>query len=923
MRTLILVWSLAWLPAAGYAAAQGGASSASVGGRVVDSSGAVLPGVAVSVINESTNQTRTIVTDGNGLYRVYGLTPSTYTVAAELQGFATTRLTGLVLNVGAVVERDVIMALASVSETVTVTSESPLVEAARTDMSTLVSRDQIESLPTNSRNYLDFALLTPMSVENFTTSSPQQGIGVNIGGARAKESSLLVDGFWNTDESFGRARIKYAQDAVQEFQVVSLGGAAEYGRAIGGVVSAVTRSGGNRLSGSAYEYYRNKDLNAQTPLEKQRGLPKSNFNRNLFGGSVGGPIVPNRTFYFGAVERTVQDTPADNNITPENGRIIGLPAEDVGTLPSTVRGTFAMAKVNHNLTATQTLSGSFIFHKYIAVNTEFQSFTARSRTIGQHERDWAYQVQWTKIANEGRWLHELKGAYFPRRYMRAEEDTGGPPLVPDGQLRARSAPQVNITSVANFGGAFINNRMWTAPTQAIYTSTVAKDNHSLKFGVDTMFVNFDYWQYANSGSYSFRNLASYQRGEYTTYTQRFGEPLLERYHTLLSGFAQDSWQAGKRLTLNYGVRYDLEILSKFKGQHYGEDKNNVAPRFAMSYDLTGKGRTLVKLSTGLYYDHMFQNPITPAYFENKSVGQQLTITYLFGQPGAPTYPNTLTALPANAPTGIRNVWVVPPDYEIPGSWQLVGTIDHAFSDTLAANVNVLYSKSWSKEMAFDTNLLFDDARQLWVRPDPEFRQISQYRYNARAEYTGVVGEVRKRVRDKLTLNTNFTWARSYDMSNNYTGAPNDQRFPEREFAPSADTPVWRVVSSGAYDITETLQASAIYRGRGGYAFDPRSGATFDLNGDGVFNDRTPTLERNSFRGPDTHMLDTRVAYTLRRGKQQKLQFAVEAFNLLNKNNVRGVQTLYGPDPNRPDPAFSTPLNYWPPREVQLGVRISF
>lgn len=921
MRTLILlVWSLVWLPA--LASAQGGAISASLGGRVVDGTGSVLPGVTVTVTNEATNQTRTVVSDTSGVYRVYGLTPSSYTLVAELQGFSTIRVTGLVLNVGAVVDREVTMPVASVAETVTVSAAASLVQSARTDVSTVVTRDEIEALPTNNRNYLDFTLLTPMSVENFTTSSPQQGIGVNIGGARAKESTLLVDGFWNTDESFGRARIKYGQDAVQEFQVVSLGGAAEYGRAIGGVVSAVTRSGGNDRSGSAYEYYRDKGLNAQTPLEKQRGLPKSNFRRNLFGGSIGGPVVQNRTFFFGAVERIVQDTPADNNIRLENAQIIGLPPQDVGTLPSTVRGTFVMGKVNHNLTDTQNLSGTVIVHKYIAINTEFQSFTARSRTIGQHERDWAYQMQWTKVANEGRWLHEFKSAFFPRRYMRAEEDTGGPPLVPDGQLRALSAPQVNITNVANFGGAFINNRMWTRPTQATYTSTIAKDKHSLKFGVDTMFVNFDYWQYANSGSYSFANLAAYQRGQYSQYTQRFGDPLVERFHTFVSGFAQDSWTLNRRATMNYGLRYDLEILSKFKGQHYGKDYNNAAPRVAFSYDLTGRGTTLAKVSTGLYYDHMFQNPITPAYFENKYVGQQYTITYLFGQPGAPQYPNTFAALPPNAPLGIRNVWIVPDDFKMPASWQIAGTLEHAFSTTLAASVDILYSRSWGKEMAYDVNLTYDNAAARWVRPDPTFRQIQLYRYNARAEYTGVVAEVRKRVRDKLTLNMNFTAARSYDMSNNYTGAPDDQRFPDLEFAPSADTPVWRIVTTGIYAITPALQVSGIYRGRGGYAFDPRSGPTVDLNGDGRFNDRTPTLTRNAFRGPATHMLDARVAYTVRRG-DHRLQIAIEAFNALNRENVRAVQTLYGPNPDRPDAAFGGPLNYWPPREVQLGVRYVF
>src|SRR5260221_722474 len=122
---------------------------------------------------------------------------------------------------------------------------APVVESAKTDLSTVISREQIEALPTRSRNYLDFALLTPGSVENVSTN--QQGIGLNIAGARAKEAALLVDGIWNTDESFTFPRQKYSQDAIGEFQVIGLGGTAEFGRAIGGIVSAVTKSGSNTL----------------------------------------------------------------------------------------------------------------------------------------------------------------------------------------------------------------------------------------------------------------------------------------------------------------------------------------------------------------------------------------------------------------------------------------------------------------------------------------------------------------------------------------------------------------------------------------------------------------------------------------------------------------------------------------------------
>src|SRR5206468_4947608 len=280
---------------------------------------------------------RTVVSNEAGLYRFAGLQPGTYSLKAELQGFAAFSRSQLTLNVGAALDLDVTMRISSVQESVTVTGAAAIVESAKTDLSTVITKDQIEALPTRSRNYLDFALLTPGTVENVSTN--QQGIGLNIAGARAKEAALLVDGIWNTDESFTFPRQKYSQDAIGEFQVVGLGGTAEFGRAVGGIVSAVTKSGSNALSGSGYGYFRDTKLNAEDPLLLQRGLPKPQFDRQLFGGSLGGPIVKNRTFFFGAAERTQQNQPQDNNITAATAAAIGLPAADVGAIKATLRDT--------------------------------------------------------------------------------------------------------------------------------------------------------------------------------------------------------------------------------------------------------------------------------------------------------------------------------------------------------------------------------------------------------------------------------------------------------------------------------------------------------------------------------------------------------------------------------------------------------
>lgn len=899
--------------------AQGGTATASISGRVTDETGGFLPGVTVTVTNQSTNQTRTVVTEADGMYRFSGLAPSKYSVRAELQGFAPVAQDDITANIGAALDMNLTMSISGIAETITVSGEGPIVESARTDVSTRITQEQIETLPANSRNYLDFALLTPTAVENFSTTA--QGVGLNVGGARAKEGSLLVDGFWNTDESSALPRQQYSQDAIQEFQVISLSPTAESGRAIGGIVSAITKSGGNTYSGSGYGYFRDTKLNAQSVLEKQRGLQKSEFNRRLFGASFGGPIVENRTFFFTAAERRVQNTPIDNNVTVANAEILGLPGEDVGTLPAYIKSTFAMGKVTHNLSENDTLQGMVAFTNYIDYNSsQFQSFNTRSRVYTLRPKDWSYQFSWMHIGAGGRWLHDLKGSYFPRDFPVDFIKVGGPPVTAEGRF---PAPQVNITNVANFGGGGALNHQQTWPAQIIYSSTISKGSHTLKFGADTMFLRFDYTRPDNP-TYTFRDLASYLAGRYTQYRQTFGDPYIRRSHTYVSAYVQDSWALHSRATLNLGLRYDVEAMSKYHGQSFGSDGNNFGPRVAFSYDLTGKGRTFAKVSGGILYDRIFQNPITPTFYGLKGVEQQVGATWLFGQPGAPVYPEVFPSevLPATAPASVRNVSIMPDELEVARSNQLVVTVDHAFANDLAVNVNFVYNKSYNKEIPFDRNLVFDDARQQWARIDPSYRQITQYTFTGKAEYTGFIAEVRKRVGSKFGFGSNLTLSRAYDMNNNFNVGPNDQRFPEREWGPSADVPRFRVAFDGTYQITKMVQLSAIYRGRTGYNFDPRAGPDFDLNGDGAFNDRTPGFERNAFRGPGNHTVDMRAAWNVTIGGA-RAQVTVEAFNLLNRENVRAQSTLYGPVQGSPDPLFLTPLNYFPPREIQLGIRLSF
>jgi hypothetical protein len=180
----------------------------------------------------------------------------------------------------------------------------------------------------------------------------------------------------------------------------------------------------------------------------------------------------------------------------------------------------------------------------------------------------------------------------------------------------------------------------------------------------------------------------------------------------------------------------------------------------------------------------------------------------------------------------------------------------------------------------------------------------------------------QRLRGGMRLGGNATIARAKDQSENWNTQLNDARYPERDYGPNGDTPTFSMTANGSYDVGEHMQVSAVFRARSGLAIDPRVGPTVDVNGDGNFNDRTPGLSRNQFRGPWTHSLDARFTWRLPFGGR-RLEFTAEGFNLYNRANFRTLETLYGANAAVPNPAFGSALSYYPPREVQLGVRLAF
>ena len=283
-------------------------------GRVVDATGAVLPGVAVSVVNVDTGLTRTTVTESNGRFTFLSLPVGPYTLTAELSGFQTLKREGLVMTVGALQSLgDLTIEVATVEEVVTVTAESPLIETGRPVVAATFNDRAIENLPIQGRDFKDFALNTP----NVVPPDPSSGrTTISMGGMKGIDTNITVDGadFNNTffGSATGQPEVPYfvvSQEAVQEFQVLANGYSAEFGRSGGGFLNVVTKSGTNDIHGSGF-YFGRGDWGRGT-LTDGRGddLDNSAFSQNQFGGSIGGPIVRDKAHYFVSVDRQGFDRP--------------------------------------------------------------------------------------------------------------------------------------------------------------------------------------------------------------------------------------------------------------------------------------------------------------------------------------------------------------------------------------------------------------------------------------------------------------------------------------------------------------------------------------------------------------------------------------------------------------------------------------
>jgi outer membrane receptor protein involved in Fe transport len=593
-------------------------STGTIAGRMVDDQGAAVPGVTVTGRNTETGFTRTSVSDAEGSYRLTALPVGTYDLTAELQGFSRIENKGIVLSVGQTLEVSMTLKVASLQESVTVTGETPLIESRSSSVGGVVDIGRIESLPLNGRQFANLAATIPgvgLGFHSDPTKSSQ--FSPQINGGNGRNVNYQIDGGDNNDDTVGGLLQLFPLEAIQEFNFVTQRFKAEYGRSNGGVMNIVTKSGTNDLRGSWFTLLRDKSLNSRTFSEEISNLEKQDYRRYQFGGSFGGPIARDRAHFFGAVERTQQDT---RQAVDTRGL---FPADD-GVFDTPLRENLLTGKVTANLNP---------FH-YVSVrygrNSNSQPYDATLRntrsawsisenTFNSFNLNHNWVVGGSKL-NEFVFQYADFGNHIPL-------SSNDPWLIfPNGVRRGANPNTPQTTEQQKW--QFRNDFSWTL-------TGLGGLGHDMKAGVNWihephLFITF------NGGAAPQLTLnADALDATIRQVTFQGGAADVNIPLDLYALYVQDDWRVNDRLTLNLGLRYDyvdnmpvdqssnpnFQVLqaagaagrfSNFPfledfGQSQQNDRDNIQPRVGFAYDLEGNGRNVIRGGWGIYTDFGYTN----------------------------------------------------------------------------------------------------------------------------------------------------------------------------------------------------------------------------------------------------------------------------------------------------------------------------
>jgi hypothetical protein len=912
-----------------------------------------------------------MVTTEAGVFSAPSLVPSSgYGLTVTMQGFTKWEARDFEILVGQTLTFKVNLQLAGAATQVVVTGEAPLVEDTKSGVSQVVEQAQIDNLPINGRRADTFVLVTP-AVTSDGTFGLVSFRGIAGGNAFLTDGNDTTQGFYN--ENAGRTRIstQISQDAVQEFQVLSNGFSAEFGRAWGGVINTVTRSGNNSVHGTAYWFFRNRTLNATDRYANGVNPPEW---RHQAGASLGGPIKKDKLFYFTNFEVVKRNFPALNRIinnafTDAGGNNITAPCTATAAqcsaatafikrqmdvvVPRTVSSAMGFAKLDWRPTERNSFSFSGnVMHWRSPYGIQTQAVLTNNNAIagnGNSTVETRYgKASWTSIIRPNL-LNEFRFGWFKDRLSDPAasdlwpKETGGLYIsLNSTAIGAAQAYPRTLPSEQRF--QFVDNLSWT------------RGAHAAKFGIDIA-TNKDWINqlYNGLGGYSYSSLTNFAKDfsgnttglkSYSNFTQAFGNPIEEFRTTDINFYAQDVWRLTRRLTMNYGLRYEHTFIPQpwMTNPNYPQTgvinspTKNFAPRFSASYLIGDK--TVLRAGYGIFWARFHGNGLNTLMLGNGVFQPNIYVTPTTA--GSPVFPNVFSNA-TGLPSGTVNLQYAASSFRNPYTQQ--GNV--AIERQIGKNIGLTVSYIWSRGIAIwtqrDVNLgapapavtykILDAAGNqtgtytipVYItgnKVDSRYGKILQVENGGQSWYNGLAVQLRKRMSHGLSGGFSYTWSHAIDDADmqgaswnigwNYNNVTSPGNYPADKGSSSLDQR-HRAIINFMWEPTFTDSKSATARflingwqlsaittlasaqpttatvNVSGTQFTGVSLTYTTLNGSGGWN-RVPFWPVNSLDVDQIYRVDARITRQIPISETVKLNLSFEAFNATNTISNTGVNT---------------------------------
>ncbi len=810
MKRLGIIWlCVLTLAASGALFAQAVAGLGGISGTVRDTSGAAVPGATVVVTNELKGIRRSLQTTDAGIFAAPALVPSTgYSLSVTKEGFAGWEVKDFEILVGQTVDFRVEMQVGTTRTVVQVTAEAPLVEENKTGVSQVVEKAQIDDLPINGRRADTFVLLTP-AVTDDGTFGLVSFRGIAAGNAFLTDGNDTTESFYN--ENAGRTRIstQISQDAVQEFQVLSNGFSAEFGRAMGGVINTVTRSGSNDVHGTAYWYFRNRTLNAADRYANGINMPEW---RHQAGASIGGPLIKDKLFYFANYEMVKRNFPALNriintNFTDTAGNIKSsactATAEQCATaidfisrqnnvlVPRDVNSYMGFAKLDWRPTERNSFSFSAnVMHWRSLHGIQTQAVLTGGAAVGDNGNSTVEtrygKASWTSIPTNSS-VNELRFGWFKDRLS----DPASSDLFP-----AETGPLYISLAGSTIGASRGYPR--TLPSEQRfqlvdnYSWTVGA--HSVKFGVDFATTE-DYIDqiYNRAGAYSYSSLTNFAKDfsgnttgvkSYSNFQQAFGNAVQDFNTRDIAFYAQDVWKLSRKFTFNYGIRYEHTFIPQpwMTNADYPRTETipsptkNFSPRVSFSYAVNEK--TVVRAGYGIFWARFPGNGLDTLLLGNGQFQPAIYVTP--STAGSPVFPGTF-ASGAGLPGGTVNLSYASSDFHNPYTQQGTLAIERQIGADLGLTVSYIWSRGIGLWTQRDVNLADPTTSGTYTildaggntvgsyttplftkKLDSRYGKILMVENGGQSWYNGLSVQLRKRMSRGLFGSVSYTWSHAID-----------------------------------------------------------------------------------------------------------------------------------------------------------------